>query len=98
MKRNTNIEIELPWQLKLVLMGVAVSAAALAVSLGLVIFEALANDSFQALLANFGHSIPTPFPFAVIWPLPLLAFVLSSIQFYFWLKRALIGWFSKLGP
>jgi hypothetical protein len=90
MRKNTNIEIELPWQFKGFLMGVAVAAAAFTVCLGGAILEVIVNDSLRAVFAGFDNSTQPALSFAMFWPLPLLAFGILSICFYSAFRRTLI--------
>jgi hypothetical protein len=90
MRKDKDFEIELPWQVVLVLMSVATVAAALAVCLGWVFFVMIVNDPLQAVLASFGSSTSTPLKFTVAWPLPLLAFAFLSVRFYLSFKRVLV--------
>jgi len=87
MKRKTTIEIEFPWQIEVMLAGVAMVASGLVVFLGMTVLDVLVNSSLGGLFAGIGVEPVPVSSTANAWPFLLMAFGIFSVRWYLLLRQ-----------
>ncbi|HEY5894447.1 MAG TPA: hypothetical protein VIT91_14585 [Chthoniobacterales bacterium] len=90
MKGNTNVEIEFPWRIEVLLTGAAMVASVLTVFVGWTVLTVIVNDSLEKVFAAMEGAPQDPISLGIAWLLLLVAFSLFAVRFYFSFRRVLV--------
>jgi hypothetical protein len=97
MRRKSDFEIELPWQMEAMIACVSMVISSLAICFGWLALGIVVNTSLEGIYADLGGATPTFLSLTVAWPLFLVAFIGVSVRVYVAIKAAVIRRFESFG-
>jgi hypothetical protein len=96
MKRVRNFEIDLPWQIRGVVLGISIILSTLIVALGWQLLGSAMNALTQGIGGNAGDATTPFFSLANMWPWLLVVHLITTVRIYLFIKGTLVRRIASL--
>ena len=96
MKRVRNFEIDLPWKIRGVVLGLSIILSTLMVVLMWLVLGSAMNALTQGIGGNAGDATTPFFSLANMWPWLLVVHLITTVRIYLFIKGALVRRIASL--
>jgi len=90
MRRVRDLDLDLPWQIEGLIIGLSTVLSTAVVVIGWLVFGSAMNAMIQGIGLDAGVAVPTFVSFGNAWPWLLVVLLIVTLRFYSFIKGKLI--------